>query len=67
MMDREILPKDRFHEYSIQFSQIGLDYCGAKGCTVKVASSNRTLSHRIEERIREFQKNVQNFAASRNS
>ncbi len=43
MIDREILPKDRIHEFSIQFSQIGLDYCGAKGCTVKVACSNRTL------------------------
>jgi 23S rRNA A2030 N6-methylase RlmJ len=66
---REFLPESRFHEpfhesfheFSIQFSQIGLDYCGAKGCAVAVNSPHEYLEHRLEERIEEFRKIIQKY------
>ena len=69
MMGREFLPEscfhesfhEFFHEFSIQFSQIGLDYCGAKGCAVAVNSPNGYIEHRLEGRIEEFRKVIQRF------
>ena len=62
---REFLPESRFHEsfreFSIRFSQIGLDYCGAKGCAVAVNSPNKYLEHRLEGRIEEFRKVIQKY------
>jgi len=62
---REFLPESRFHEsfheFSIQFSQIGLDYCGAKGCAVAVNSPHGYIEHRLEGRIEEFRKIIQKF------
>jgi hypothetical protein len=66
---REFFPESRlhepfhesFHEFSIQFSQIGLDYCGAKGCAVAVNSPHEFLEHRLEGRIEEFRKIIQKF------
>ncbi len=62
---REFLPESRFHEsfheFPIQFSQIGLDYCGAKGCAVAVSSPHGYLEHRLLERIEEFLKVIQKF------
>jgi 23S rRNA (adenine2030-N6)-methyltransferase len=70
MMGKEILPQDRFHEsfheFSIQFSHIGLDYGGAKGCCVAVACPNDSLAYHMEGRIGEFLKTIHNFAASKN-
>jgi len=57
---REFLPESRFHEsfheFSIRFSQIGLNYEGAKGCAVAVASPNGLLRGRLEGQIVELLK-----------
>jgi 23S rRNA (adenine2030-N6)-methyltransferase len=57
---REFLPEshfhESFHEFSIRFSQIGLNYEGAKGCSVAVASPNGSLMRRMEGRTEEFLK-----------
>jgi 23S rRNA (adenine2030-N6)-methyltransferase len=62
---REFLPESRFHEsfheFPIRFSQIGLDYCGAKGCSVAVNSPHEFLEHRLEGRIEEFRKIIQKY------
>lgn len=67
-MGRENLSENRFpefyHEFSIQFSQIGLNYVGAKGCAVAMACSNDSLMHRMEGRIREFLNIINNFEAN---
>lgn len=62
MMGRESLPESRFHdsfhEFSIQFTQIGLDYGGAKGCVVAVACPDGSLMRHLERRIGEFLKTI---------
>ena len=50
---------ESFHEFSIRFDEIGLDYAGAKGCAVAVNSPNYNLVHRLEGRIEEFRKIIQ--------
>ncbi len=61
-IDREFLPESRFHdsfhEFSIQFARIGLDYSGAKGCAVAVACPNDSLMRRLEGRIGEFLRTI---------
>jgi 23S rRNA (adenine2030-N6)-methyltransferase len=49
------------HEFSIQFSRIGLDYSGAEGCTVTAASPEDALMHRMKEKIKEFLKVMGDF------
>ncbi len=67
---REFLPESRFHEsfheFSIRFSQIGLNYKGAKGCAVAVNFPNGSLMRRMEGRIGEFLKIINDFRASNN-
>ena len=67
-LGREFLPESRliesFHEFSIQFTQIGLDYDGAKGCAVALACPSDSLMSRMEGRIGEFLKTIRKFDLS---
>ena len=50
---------ESFHEFSIRFSEIGLNYAGAKGCAVAMNSPDGSLIRRMEGRIEEFRKITQ--------
>ena len=52
---------ESFHEFSIRFSEIGLNYAGAKGCAVAMNSPDGSLIRRIKGRIEEFRKITQKF------
>lgn len=41
-------------EFSIQFSQIGLEYAGAAGCSIRTASPNRAMISQLSQRISAF-------------
>ncbi|MDD5735071.1 MAG: 23S rRNA (adenine(2030)-N(6))-methyltransferase RlmJ [Methanothrix soehngenii] len=45
---------DQSIEFSIKFSRIGLEYAGAEGCSIRVASPDGTLIPRISARIKAF-------------
>ncbi len=45
---------DQSIEFFVKFSRIGLEYAGAEGCSIRVASPDGTLIPRISARIKAF-------------
>lgn len=54
LADDEILIQDEAFEFSILFSQIGLEYKGASGCRIRAASSDEDLIDRIFSKVGAF-------------
>jgi len=45
---------DQSIEFFVKFSRIGLEYAGAEGCSIRVASPDGTLIPHISARVKAF-------------
>lgn len=67
LADDGILIQDEAFEFSILFSQIGLEYKGASGCRIRAASSDEDLIDRIFSKVGAFLLIINKFIVYRSS